>query len=410
MFGSLGLFESRSRGNSFNMANGSFTFRGSSFNFGGGSTEGRPTLIEIEQQRKAMEDESKKRDQLKQDVIEVATFLHQVRRASLDINMHENAASIRKPQPVKKLDGHTRRTMSGTVYPSPSPFEENSNVGICMLLPPDLPQGAVTIDLEQFFLRCPIDSYVTCVRWGDNTRGVPRKKKGQPEAKNKARSANKFDHCCFVSMSLPGGFDHVSVKVFKTGRLQTAGCRDGAMSLTACKVVASCVSRIVNDGIGSPLLQGEGNPNWLHKLCIDAPTNVRLEKESILGVFDLGFREKGFTVDMEELRLLLSHPDNSSRVCKVHVPKADIKQKVNRFQGLGVYVNKDCLTDASNNVFVNIFPTGKCTVTAASSLQQAEEVARVIGDLIIDLFVQCRKRASEDEITNGGNAKRTRRR
>ena len=67
-------------------------------------------------------------------------------------------------------------------------------------------------------------------------------------------------------------------------------------------------------------------------------------------------------------------------------------------KGLGVYVNKDCLTDASNNVFVNIFPTGtfslplltslpvtrragKCTVTAASSLQHAEEVARVIGDV-----------------------------
>ena len=35
---------------------------------------------------------------------------------------------------------------------------------------------------------------------------------------------------------------------------------------------------------------------------------------------------------------------------------------------------QDCLTDASNNVFVNIFPTGKCTVTAANSRAQAEQV------------------------------------
>ena len=30
----------------------------------------------------------------------------------------------------------------------------------------------------------------------------------------------------------------------------------------------------------------------------------------------------------------------SDRVCKVHLPKADAKEKVKRFQGLGVYVNK----------------------------------------------------------------------
>jgi len=28
------------------------------------------------------------------------------------------------------------------------------------------------------------------------------------------------------------------------------------------------------------------------------------------------------------------------RVCKVHLPKADAKDKVKRFQGLGVYINK----------------------------------------------------------------------
>jgi hypothetical protein len=48
---------------------------------------------------------------------------------------------------------HTHTAGSGTVYPSATPFIENSNVGICMLLPADLEQGAVVLDLEQFFWR-----------------------------------------------------------------------------------------------------------------------------------------------------------------------------------------------------------------------------------------------------------------
>ena len=170
------------------------------------------------------------------------------------------------------------------------------------------------------------------------------------------------------------------------------------MSLEVCQRVAGCISMIAQDGCMEPLFRTSRHmisPQVLHKLAVDAPINVRLEKQSILGVFDLGFRDKGFSIDMEELRMLLSHPDSSDRISKVIVPKNDKNMKVQRFQGLGVYVNKDCLTNADNNVFVNIFPTGKCTVTAASTVHQATEVSCVIGKLIIDLFVQCRKRDIE---------------
>jgi hypothetical protein len=208
------------------------------------------------------------------------------------------------------------------------------------------------------------------------------------------------------------GFEHVSVKVFKTGRLQTAGCRDGNMSLASCRLVAAAFARMAADSQAAPLWKfgpawrGATDTHFLHRISADAPNNTRLEKESILGVFDLGFKERGFNVDMAQLRALLSHPDNSDRVCKVHLPKADAKEKVKRFQGLGVYVNKGCLRDASNNVFVNIFPTGKCTVTAASSREQAEQVTEVISKLIIDCFVQCRRR----EMLEQSKAKKARRR
>jgi TATA-box binding protein (TBP) (component of TFIID and TFIIIB) len=334
------------------------------------------------------------REQFKSNVIEVASFLHQVQAESWGIN---EVAASEKPMPFTQMPGYQRRTGSGTVYPAASPFLENSNVGICMLLPDEVEQGQVLVDLGQFFVRCPLDDCITSVRWGCQVRGEQRKKKAVPAPDGAAKSGNKFDHCCFVSMQLPDGFQHVSVKVFKSGRLQTAGCRDGKMSLDACRMVAIAMQRIGRDNCPQTLFQygpmcGWTDRNYLQKLADECPQNVRLQKESILGVFDLGFKERGFNVDMEQLRLLLNHPDNRDRVCKVHVPKSDAKEKVKRFQGLGVYINKDCLTHATNNVFVNIFPTGKCTVTAASSREQAEEVTEVVSKLVIDLFVQCRKR------------------
>lgn len=121
-----------------------------------------------------------------------------------------------------------------------------------------------------------------------------------------------------------------------------------------------------------------------NKYCYQAPDIVRLEKESVLGVFDLGFREKGFSVDMNELRCLLTHPDNSDRIYKVNVPQSDKKKKVDRFQGIGVYVNREFL-GSPNNVFVSIFPTGKCTVTAAPSVAQANKVAEGRRSLLLCL-------------------------
>lgn len=285
----------------------------------------------------------------------------QVRTESERVN--EASAKIRKPEPIPQSSSlMARRTGSGSVYPVASPFEENSNVGICMLFPPLDETQVFTIDLEQFFTRCPITECVTSVRWAENVRGEPRKK--TPTKKDDGRTTMRFNHCCFVSITLPSGFQHISVKVFKTGRLQTAGCLNGQMSLEACKVVGQCLQKIVDDGKTETVIRGNGPPELLYQLAFDAPYNVRLEKQSIMGVFDLGFKEKGFTVDMEELRMLLSHPDNSDRISRVHLPKSDKDCKVNRFQGLGVYVNKEWLKHGVNHVYCNIFPTGALPSTA----------------------------------------------
>jgi len=287
--------------------------------------------------------------------------------------------------------------MSGTVYPQPTAFEENSNVGIGNVFPPefanrdaDAPHAA--IDLEQFFCRCPIAGTISCIRWAGQIKGQQKAKKGKPK-EGKERQSKKFDHCCFVSMALEDGFTNVSVKVFCTGRLQTTGCRDGAMSLAACRTISESLRAISQDPMAQKhaLIKGDFSPSVGNKIAYDAPTNVRLEKESVLGVFDLGFRQQGFSINMHELRLLLRHPDNRDRIYKVNVPHSDEKKKVDRFQGVGVYVNREFL-GSHNNVFVSIFPTGKCTVTAAPSVAQANKVAEVIGKLVVDLFVQCRKR------------------
>ena len=147
------------------------------------------------------------------------------------------------------------------------------------------------------------------------------------------------------------------------------------MSLLACKHIADCLRQISMDvyHAQSAIISGPFGVEEGNAIAYEAPNNVRLEKESVLGVFDLGFREKGFSVDMNELRSLLNHPDNKDRIYKVNVPNSDEKKKVDRFQGIGVYVNREFI-GSPNNVFVSIFPTGKCTVTAAPSVKQANQV------------------------------------
>lgn len=95
------------------------------------------------------------RERIKEEFIEVASYLHEVRNASATLN---TINAERKPDPVIEVRGKQRRTMSGTVYPIPSPFEENSNVGIGNVFPTAIsePQGdgvRAAIDLEQFFQR-----------------------------------------------------------------------------------------------------------------------------------------------------------------------------------------------------------------------------------------------------------------
>jgi hypothetical protein len=157
------------------------------------------------------------KERMRDDAIEVASFLHEVQTASTYLNQIH---AVRKPEPVAEVRGRQRRTMSGTVYPVPSPFEENSNVGIGNLFPERVADNGphAAINLEQFFLRCPTGGAITCIKWAGQIKGVQKVKKGKPKEGSENQS-KKFDHCCFVSMTLEDGFSNVSVKVFCTVRL-----------------------------------------------------------------------------------------------------------------------------------------------------------------------------------------------
>jgi hypothetical protein len=88
------------------------------------------------------------------------------------------------------------------------------------------------------------------------------------------RSTMRFNHCCFVSLTLPGGNHHISVKVFKSGRLQTAGCINGEMSLQACRVIGSCLQQIAADGCTDTVVKGDVPAELLHQLANEASYNV----------------------------------------------------------------------------------------------------------------------------------------
>ena len=88
-----------------------------------------------------------------------------------------------------------------------------------MLLPADLEQGAVVLDLEQFFwrysiyllywytstntgaffshffvcARCPLDESLTSLRWGTKVRGDLQKKKPALVLADKTKTGNKVN-------------------------------------------------------------------------------------------------------------------------------------------------------------------------------------------------------------------------
>jgi hypothetical protein len=175
------------------------------------------------QQGQGQPQQGLQKERLRDDAIEVASFLHEVQTASTTLNQIH---AVRKPEPVAEVRGRQRRTMSGTVYPVPTPFEENSNVGIGNLFPEKVADRSgngphAAINLEQFFLRCPTGGAITCIKWAGQIKGVQKVKKGKPKEGSENQS-KKFDHCCFVSMTLEGGFSNVSVKVFCTVRSSPA--------------------------------------------------------------------------------------------------------------------------------------------------------------------------------------------
>ena len=173
------------------------------------------------QQQQQQQQPGLEKERLRDDAIEVASFLHEVQTASTTLNQIH---AVRKPEPVAEVRGRQRRTMSGTVYPVPSPFEENSNVGIGNVFSERVADNGphAAINLEQFFLRCPTGGAITCIKWAGQIKGVQKVKKGKPKEGSENQS-KKFDHCCFISMTLEGGFSNVSVKVFCTVSLRALG-------------------------------------------------------------------------------------------------------------------------------------------------------------------------------------------
>ena len=117
-----------------------------------------------------------------------------------------------------------------------------------------------------------------------------------------------------------------------------------------------------------------------------APTSVRVVKECILGSFNSGFGGQfGSIIDMNSLFALLKTGMFSDIIERVKFNDEPGSHEA-KFKQLGLYLKRACLRNADSDVFVNIFSSGKCTITAATSMELANEVMNKVSDILCNHY------------------------
>lgn len=134
---------------------------------------------------------------------------------------------------------------------------------------------------------------------GKKAKGKGRGNKNEDE-NPRTLCGNRFQHQVQLRMRLPGA-ENISIKFFKTGRLQTAGCRTREMSVRAVQDVATALALVV-DMEGGEAVLNQCKPDVAVQLCKTALDNVRVSKECILGSFSTGFSgPRGELINMRQL-------------------------------------------------------------------------------------------------------------
>uniref|UniRef100_A0A7S0F1Y4 Uncharacterized protein n=1 Tax=Hanusia phi TaxID=3032 RepID=A0A7S0F1Y4_9CRYP len=213
--------------------------------------------------------------------------------------------------------------------------------------------------------------------------------------KKGARSSGKkqLDSCTF-RMRTPG-CDQITIRIWANGKTQTYGCKDRAMLEDANQCLASFIRHIDNyHRMSGNQSVWRLSPMQSAKAisCLD---EVRILSAPLLGSWNINLKKAGIKLNMQALCEFLQQSMFEDRVYKVQF----VAQKGNssRFNNLSLYIRTSCLLtwkkddDLDNhqdNVYVNVYESGKCSVLAVPDTEVAEELADVVSGMLYEALRQ----------------------
>eukprot|EP00292_Cryptomonas_paramecium_P010325 CAMPEP_0113716790 /NCGR_PEP_ID=MMETSP0038_2-20120614/34112_1 /TAXON_ID=2898 /ORGANISM="Cryptomonas paramecium" /LENGTH=273 /DNA_ID=CAMNT_0000644405 /DNA_START=85 /DNA_END=902 /DNA_ORIENTATION=+ /assembly_acc=CAM_ASM_000170 len=187
---------------------------------------------------------------------------------------------------------------------------------------------------------------------------------------------------------------NISVKVFKTGRLQIAGCKDEGSCNKIVRHVVQCLNSIYQ---GSRAGQGVFErhvcePSGQH-VTISGPLVldkiIAPETVNINCTFDAGYSFVGYSLDPLALKQVVAVPEYA------HCVKSVEYTPEKRYAGVKILfrppqANSD-KADPKREVFIGIFPSSKTVITGAVNWAEVDDAYDFASRLLLQNFEHIRK-------------------
>mmetsp|Transcript_25353 Transcript_25353/g.51631 ORF Transcript_25353/g.51631 Transcript_25353/m.51631 type:complete len:351 (-) Transcript_25353:142-1194(-) len=213
-------------------------------------------------------------------------------------------------------------------------------------------------------------------------------------SRGKVKDAKRqFAHQVQLRLCLPCN-PNISVKVFKTGRLQIAGCKDEGTCNKIVRHVIDCLNRIQARPDGRNVFERHlCEPSGQH-VAIEGPIEfdavVTPETVNINCTFDAGYSFVGYTLDPLALKSVVGQPQYATCVKSVeYTPEK-------RYAGVKVLFRPPQSgsgeeTKAKREVFIGIFPSSKTVITGAVNWAEVDDAYDFASRLLLQNFEAIRK-------------------
>jgi TATA-box binding protein (TBP) (component of TFIID and TFIIIB) len=214
-------------------------------------------------------------------------------------------------------------------------------------------------------------------------------------SRGKVKDAKRqFAHQVQLRLCLPSN-PNISVKVFKTGRLQIAGCKDEPTCKIIIQHVLEALNSIQQTPAGANVFERHVcEPSGQH-VPIKGPLQydliVKPETVNINCTFDAGYSFVGYTLDPVALKEVVERPMYASCIKSVeYTPEK-------RYAGLKIIFRPPqppsipASAQLKREVFIGIFPSSKTVITGAVNWAEVDDAYDFASGLLLRNFEDIRR-------------------